>query len=130
MAESARQEELSPAAFLGNFHGYIAHIQQDLEAQFGDDAGDFDSVPERAQREAEFIAARNWLVERWGSHFPCPVCRNVQWVVSEVGPALRPAGFFSFHVTCGYCANSMQVVPGRASQNTPERPNQLELSEE
>jgi hypothetical protein len=116
--------ERSPSAYVGNFHGYIESIQEELEAEYGDDAGAFESVAQRAEVEAQFVAARNWLVERWGERFPCPVCRNVEWTMSEVGPALRPAGYLSFHVTCGYCGNTMQVVPGNAPMDAPRLPDE------
>lgn len=111
--------QIAPSAFPQNFRGYITSIQEELEAEYGDDAGPFESVAQRAEIEAQFVAARNWLVERWGEHFPCPVCRNVEWTMSEVGPAPRPAGYLSFHVTCGYCGNTMQVVPGNAPMDAP-----------
>ncbi len=116
-----------PSDFLGNFIGYIAAIQERLEAEYGDDAGDFESVPDRALAEAQFIAAQNWLTERWGSHFPCPVCENVEWIVSEVAPGPRPAGFLGFYITCGYCGNTMHVVPGRADQQERIHPQQQSL---
>jgi hypothetical protein len=111
--------EKSPADFLGNFQGYIEKIQEELEAQYGDDAGPYESVAARAAAEAQFTAAQNWLVERWGTHFVCPVCGNTEWTVSGVGPAIRPVGFLSFYVTCGYCGNTMHIVPGRADQDAP-----------
>lgn len=110
---------ISPASFLGNFGGYIAAIREILEPQLGDDPGQFETVQQRAEFEAGVIAAQNWLVERWGMHYPCPVCRNVEWTVSEIGPAFRPSGFLSFDVTCGYCGNTMQVVPGNAPMQEP-----------
>jgi hypothetical protein len=121
--------QTSPSAFPRNFRGYIASIQEELEAEYGDDADGFESVADRAETEAQFIAAQNWLVERWGEHYPCPVCQNVEWTVSGVGMALRPAGFLNFYVTCGYCGNTMQVVPGRAEQQAPHRPDQLQFPE-
>lgn len=126
MAEE-HDEQISPSDFPGNFRAYIAHIQSELEAEYGDDAEPYESVSERAEAEAQFVAAQNWLVERWGEHFPCPVCKTNEWVVSQVGPAVRPAGYISFHVTCGYCGNTMHVVPGRAYLDTPQRSNQQPL---
>jgi hypothetical protein len=125
--EPPNPEISPPAAFLGDFAGYIEKVREELEAHYGDDAGQFTSVPERAEAEAPFIAARNWLVERWGEHFPCPVCKNVEWMVSGVGPAIRPPGFLSFSVTCGYCANTMQVIPGYAELQAPRLPDQLQF---
>lgn len=109
----------SPSAFVGNFRGYIASIQAELEAEYGDDAGGFESVAQRAETDAQFVAARNWLVERWGERFPCPVCQNIEWTLSEVSPAVQPTGYFSFSITCGYCGNTMQVVPGNAPMDAP-----------
>ncbi|MGC1166623.1 MAG: hypothetical protein WA862_10995 [Solirubrobacterales bacterium] len=110
-----------PSAFLGNFGGFIEVVRKDLEEQYGDDAGQFESVAQRAEAQAPIVAAQGWLIERWGDHFPCPVCENVEWTVSEVGPAFRPTGYLSFHVTCGYCGNTMQVVPGIVSLEAPRR---------
>ena len=129
--ETGNSEMERPADFLGNFAGYIARIQEDLETQFGDDAGQFDSVTERAEAQAPFIAAQNWLVEKWGESYPCPVCRNVEWTVSDISPTILPAGFLGFYVVCGYCANAMQVVPGYAELEAPRLPDQqLELPDQ
>jgi len=116
--------EPSPSEFRGNFAGFIDAVRRHLEAQYGDEMGGFESVADRAATEAQFIAAQAWLVERWGTHFACPVCANVEWYVSEVGPAIRPPGFLAFAVTCGYCGYSMDVVPGRADQDAPIRATQ------
>jgi predicted RNA-binding Zn-ribbon protein involved in translation (DUF1610 family) len=117
----------SPSDFRGNFGGYIEQVQRELEAHHGEDSGSFPTVVERAQAEAPYFAARNWLVEKWGEHFPCPVCGNVEWTVSEVGPAVQPAAYLTFHVICGYCGNAMQVVPGQAYLDTPTIPQQLQV---
>jgi hypothetical protein len=122
--------DIPPSAFKGNFGGYVEAIQAELESRYGEDAGSYESVSDRAGIEAQYVAARNWLVERWGDHFPCPVCRNEEWTVSGVGPSLRPAGFLNFHVTCGYCGNTMQVVPGNAQLDAPQRANQLQLRDQ
>lgn len=117
-----------PSSFLGNFNGYIQQVRNELEASNTiDDPGSFASLDERLDAEAQFVAAQDWLVERWGAHYPCPVCQNVEWVVSEIGQAVRPAGFLSFTVTCAYCANTMQVVPGRAYLAEPVHPHQLQF---
>lgn len=122
-----RIELSSPDDFRSNFGGYINQIQRDLEALHGNDPGNFPTVVERAQAEAPFVAARKWLEARWGAHFACPVCSNVSWTVSEVGPADKPAGFLAFAVTCGYCGNTMQVVPGQAYLDAPIPSRQLEF---
>ena len=116
-----------PDSFQGNFGGYIKQIQRELETVHGSDAGDFPNVVERAQAEAPYVAARNWLFARWGDHYACSVCKNVAWAVSEVGPAERPAGFLAFAVSCGYCGNTMQVVPGQTYLEAPVSPKQLEF---
>lgn len=115
-----------PAGFLGNFGKYIEQVEDDLEKHFGDDSGAFETVKERAEARAPFFAAQAWLVERWGEHFPCPVCENTQWTVTEVGPS-EPAGLLGFFVVCEYCANAMRVVPGYASREAPYRSSQLHL---
>lgn len=112
----------SPSEFRGNFAGFIDALQQYLEAEYGNDAGGYESVAVRAAAEAPFLAAQTWLVERWGSHFACPVCRNVEWTLSGVAAGPRPTGFLSFYATCGYCGNTMHVVPGRAEQDAPVYP--------
>ncbi len=117
----------SPSEFRGNFGGYIERIQRELEDRYGDDAGNFETVVERAQAQAPYVAARNWLVERWGEFYPCPVCRNVEWTVSDVATATRPQGYLTFSVICGYCGNAMQVVPGFAEMDEPRLPPQEEL---
>jgi hypothetical protein len=109
----------SPSEFKGNFQGYIERLREILEPTYGEDSGPFQTVADRAEAEAQYYAARNWLVERWGDHSPCPICQNVEWTVSWVAPAIRPAGFLSFYVTCGYCGNAMQVVPGNAPMDAP-----------
>lgn len=120
-----------PAGYLGNFGGYVEQVEKDLENHFGDDPGVFETVQERAEARAPFFAAQAWLVERWGEHYPCPACQNIEWMVSEIGPASRPAGFLSFVVTCGYCGNTMEVVPGRAVQSAPVYgPTQLNLADQ
>lgn len=114
----------SAADFRGNFGGYIEQVQRELEDFHGQDAGEFQNVVERSQAEAPVVAARNWLEERWGDRYPCPVCSNVLWTISEVGPSVQPSGFLSFSVTCGFCGNTLQVVPGQALQDSrvlPER---------
>jgi len=121
----------SPSEFRGNFAGYIEALQHYLEAAYGGDAGEYESVVDRAAAEARFIAAQTWLVERWGNHYQCPVCGNVGWVLSDVALGPRPAGFLSFYVTCGFCGNTMHVVPGRAEQDTPIFPtNQFQLPDQ
>jgi hypothetical protein len=117
MAEEHR--EPSPLEFRGNFAGFLDAVQKQLERNYGEDADGFESVAERALAEAPFVAARTWLVERWGSHFPCPACQNTQWTVSEMVSDIPPAGFLSFGVTCSYCGNTMYVAPGRAEQDEP-----------
>lgn len=117
----------SPADFRGNFGGYIKQIQREIEALHGDDSGDFPNVVERAQAEAPRVAAKNWLWDRWGDHFACPVCGNAQWAVSGVGGAAQPAGFLEFAITCGFCGNTMHVVPGQTYLDEPIRPAQLEF---
>ena len=124
MPESSPEEWPSPSDFPGNFRAYIGRIQELLEVEYEGDPGEFETVAERAAAEAQFLAAHDWLVERWGERFPCPVCRNVEWTVSQVLPAARPTGFLSFHATCGYCGNTMQVVPGRAEMDAPRLPDQ------
>jgi len=120
----------SPSEFRGNFAGFIEAMQGYLEGTYGADAGGYESVTERAAAEAPFLAAETWLVEKWGSHFPCPVCSNVFWTLSGVAAGQRPAGFLSFYATCGYCGNTMHVVPGRAEQDEPVFPtDQFDLGE-
>jgi len=90
--------------------------------------GEFESVSERADFDSQYYAARNWLVERWGEQHACPICGNVEWTLSGVAPAIRPTGFLSFHATCDYCGNTVHVVPGRATKDSPRRiDSQLEL---
>jgi hypothetical protein len=117
----------SSSEYKGNFAGYVEQIQRELEELHGEDAGDFKTVVERSQAEAPFIAARSWLEERWGNPYPCPVCQNVSWTVSEVAPAHQPSGSLTFRLSCGYCGNTMQVVPGLALQDAPEPPRQQPL---
>jgi hypothetical protein len=117
--------EISPAQFVGNFQGYIQAVQKELEGIYGKDAGQFESVSERAELEAPIVASRTWLVERWGEQFPCPVCENVEWTLTEVSPTIRPRGFLAFSVVCGYCGNTMDVVPGYAPMDAPRRYEQL-----
>ena len=112
----------SSSEFRGNFAGYIEALQQYLETSYGGDAGEYESVAERAAAEAPFLAAQSWLAERWGTHYPCPVCSNVEWTLSGVVAGPRPAGFLSFYITCGFCGNTMHVVPGRATQDAPVYP--------
>lgn len=120
MSELSREEISSPANFLGNFGAYIEQVQKDLEAFFGDDADAFETVAERAEARAPFIAAQMWLVERWGEHYPCPVCRNVQWTITEIHPSeVPPERMWTFYVACGYCGNAMRCIPGYAEQNEP-----------
>jgi len=114
----------SPSEFRGNFAGFIEALQQHLEDAYGGDAGEFESVSERANSEAQFFAAQMWLVEKWGPRYACPVCGNVEWTVSGVAAGPRPAGFLSFYITCGYCGNTMHVVPGRAEQDKPVHPTE------
>jgi hypothetical protein len=109
----------SPAEYPGDFGGFIEEIKRRLRESHGEDAGLFDTVEERVENEGPFLAARTWLTERWGEYYECPVCKNVEWTVSSIGPAIRPSGFLSFAVTCGYCGNSMQVVPGYAEMENP-----------
>ncbi len=109
----------SPTEFRGNFSGYIEAIEQHLESTYEGDAGEHDSVAHRAASEAPILAAQTWLVERWGTHYPCPVCSNVEWGLSGVAAGPRPAGYFGFYITCGYCGNTMHVVPGLAQQEDP-----------
>lgn len=111
----------SPGDYPGDFGGFIEEIRRRLEAARGGDPGAFDTLEERLAAEAPFLAARTWLRERWGEYYECPVCENVEWTVSGVGPALRPSGFLTFSVTCGYCGNTMQVVPGYAEQEELHR---------
>jgi hypothetical protein len=125
--EAASPDDLpfpSPSEYKGNFGGFIEALKELLEPGYGDDSGDFDSVADRAVAEAQFLAAQIWLVDKWGNHHPCPICSNTQWVVSGIGQALRPVGFLNFFVTCGYCGNTMQVVPGRAHQDHPVLPDE------
>jgi len=109
----------SPGDYPGDFGGFIEEIKRLLLEAHGDDAGLFTTVQERVESEGPFLAARAWLRERWGEYYECPVCKNVEWTVSSIGPAVRPSGFLSFTVTCGYCGNSMQVVPGYAEMTKP-----------
>ncbi len=131
MDDNRPKDGRPPSDFLGNFSGYVKQVRDELEAAAweSDDPAPFDTAAERLDAEASFFAAQDWLVERWGEHFPCPVCRNEEWIVSEVGPALRPSGFLAFAVSCGYCGNTMQVVPGRAYLNEPAHKNQLQFPE-
>ncbi len=128
MRPPAIAEELNE--FLGNFRGYIDRLKEQKLREIGD-PGKFEDIAERAEFEASIEAAQNWLVERWGPHYPCPVCQNVEWTVSIVLPTLRPVGFLGFHVTCAFCGNTMQVVPGKAFLSAPIRVDpQLRLSED
>ena len=109
--------------------GLVERVQRDLEELHAGDSGDFPTVVERAQAEAPYVAARFWLRERWGDGFACPVCENTEWQVSEIGLADRPAGFFSFSISCAYCGNTMQVVPGQVYLDSPVKSQQLQLPE-
>ena len=122
-AES-HSHQSSPSDFIGNFAGYIEAVQRELELERDD--GDTRPVA----LEARFLAAQRWLVERWGEEFPCPVCRNTVWVVSDVAGGSRPTGYLIFFVTCAYCGNTMQVVPGVAHFVAPQAPQQQKLSEQ
>jgi hypothetical protein len=119
MPEISRDQIASPNDFLGNFSEYVKQVQKDLEAIFGDDPGPFATVAEHAEARAPSIAAQSWLVERWGEHYPCPVCRNVEWTVTEVARSEISAGFLAFYVICGYCGNAMRCVPGYADLEVP-----------
>ena len=116
MADDPRQAPL-PSEFRGNFGGFIAAVQKTIEKAY--EGEDERPDPEALEADARFMAAQAWLVERWGMHYACPVCKNVEWTVSDVGPAIRPAGYLSFFVTCGWCGNTMQIVPGNAVQDAP-----------
>jgi hypothetical protein len=120
-----------PEDFKGSFRQHIAETQKRLEAQYRDEAeGEPDSadIERRAEEEAQFVEAQDWLIDRWGEDFPCPVCRNTRWLVSTIVPAYND--FLSFYVTCRYCGNAMSVVPGNTDMDAPQPPDsQLQLPE-
>lgn len=132
MASTPSHGFSSASDFRGNFAGYIEQVQRELETLHGDDAGEFENVVERSQSEAPLVAARNWLEERWGHRYPCPVCGNILWTISEVAPSMQPGGFLSFSITCGFCGNTLHVVPGQALQDSPvlQQPAQESLFDE
>jgi hypothetical protein len=118
--EISKEQITSPSSFLGNFGGYIRKVKEDLEAAFEDDPGEYETVAERAGARAPFIAAQRWLIERWGEHYPCPVCDNVEWAVTEIAPSEIAGGVYAFYVVCNYCGNAMRCVPGYAERNAPQ----------
>ncbi len=111
--------------FEGTFGEHIERTRKRLEAQLREEAeGEPDDVAiaERAEAEAQFKEAHEWLLAKWGERFSCPVCRNVEWRVGPVFPT--PAGFLGFSVTCRYCANTMSVVPAQADLEEPQLPDE------
>jgi hypothetical protein len=119
-----------PEGFEGNFSQHIAEARKRRENQLRlEGETDEVAITERAEEEAQFLEAQRWLVDHWGEEFECPVCSNVQWLVSNIFPAYN--GFSSFQVTCRYCGNSMSVIPGHADLPAPiHRTQQLQLPTE
>lgn len=129
--DSALDQTSEPQEFPGTFRQRIDATQSRLEAEYrgkASDDTDKDEIKERAELDAQYAEAHNWLVAKWGERYPCPVCRNVKWTVSPVFPAYN--GFLSFQVTCRSCGNSMSVIPGHADLEAPTlAEEQLQLHE-
>lgn len=119
-----------PEDFQGNFAQHIAEARKRRENQLRlEGQTDEVAITELAEQEAQFGEAQRWLVDHWGEEFPCPVCSNVQWVVSNVFDGHN--GFLSFYITCRYCGNSMSVIPGQADLDAPiHKTHQLQLPTE
>jgi hypothetical protein len=119
-----------PEDFDGTFGQHIAETRKRLENQMRlDGETDEVAITENAEAEAQFMEAQRWLVDHWGEEFECPVCSNVQWIVSGTLPAYN--GYLSVQVTCRYCGNSMLAIPGVADLEAPvHKTQQLQLSTE
>ena len=83
-------------------------------------------IPEQAEAQAQYVVANDWLIEKWGTHHDCRECGNIEWTVSTVFPAI-PSGFFSFLVTCRFCGNTLQLIPGHADLDEPHRAWQMQF---
>lgn len=103
------------------FHDHIQATKEEIEEEYRKKGFNFPEAPLQAEEEAQFRVSRSWVEDRWGDEYPCPVCGNIEWTLSPVRP-VPGANLLGFYVSCRYCGNAMQVIPGHAALDEPKRP--------
>jgi hypothetical protein len=110
----------------GTFRDHIAQVRKAIEPELRAQGIPESEIPETAENQAQYVVANDWLIAKWGTHHGCAECGNVEWTVSSILPA-APSGFLSFLVTCRFCGNTLQLIPGHADLDEPHLAEQMQF---